>query len=76
VRLEGLGQLKNPTTSSGIEPVTFWLVDSASTNYAKGLILFSEEPMIISLYSIRQAGLCNRVFFLYYLTTMYQLMIM
>jgi hypothetical protein len=25
VRLEGLGQLKNPMTS-GIEPVTFWLV--------------------------------------------------
>jgi hypothetical protein len=26
VRLEGLGQLKNPITSSGIEPVTIWLV--------------------------------------------------
>jgi hypothetical protein len=26
VRLEGLGQLKNPMTSSGIEPATFWLV--------------------------------------------------
>jgi hypothetical protein len=26
VRLEGLGQLKNPTTSSGIEPATFWFV--------------------------------------------------
>jgi hypothetical protein len=26
VRLEGLGQLKNPITSSGIELVTFWLV--------------------------------------------------
>jgi hypothetical protein len=26
VRLEGLGQLKNPMTSSGIKPVTFWLV--------------------------------------------------
>jgi hypothetical protein len=25
-RLEGLGQLKYPITSSGIEPVTFWLV--------------------------------------------------
>jgi hypothetical protein len=24
VQLEGLGQLKNPTTSSGIEPATFW----------------------------------------------------
>jgi hypothetical protein len=24
--MEGLGQLKNPVTSSGIEPVTFWLV--------------------------------------------------
>jgi hypothetical protein len=26
VRLEGLGELKNPMTSSGIEPVTFQLV--------------------------------------------------
>jgi hypothetical protein len=26
VQLEGLGQLKNPMTSSGIEPVTFRLV--------------------------------------------------
>jgi hypothetical protein len=32
VRLEGLGQFKNPMTSSGIEPATFRLV--ASTNYA------------------------------------------
>jgi hypothetical protein len=24
LRLEGLGQLKNPMTSSGIEPATFW----------------------------------------------------
>jgi hypothetical protein len=26
VWLEGLGQLKNPMTSSGIEPIIFWLV--------------------------------------------------
>jgi hypothetical protein len=26
VRLEGLGQLKNPVTSSEIESATFWLV--------------------------------------------------
>jgi hypothetical protein len=26
MQLEGLGQLKNPVTSSGIEPVTFQLV--------------------------------------------------
>jgi hypothetical protein len=26
VWLEGLSQLKNPMTSSGIEPATFWLV--------------------------------------------------
>jgi hypothetical protein len=26
VRLEGLGKLKNPVTSLGIKPVTFWLV--------------------------------------------------
>jgi hypothetical protein len=24
--MEGLGQLKNPVTSLGIEPATFWLV--------------------------------------------------
>jgi hypothetical protein len=34
VRLEGLGQLKDPVTSLGIEPTTFRLVAySASTNY-------------------------------------------
>jgi hypothetical protein len=26
VWLEGLGQLKNPVTSLGIKPMTFWLV--------------------------------------------------
>jgi hypothetical protein len=26
VQLEGLGQLKNPITSLGIKPMTFWLV--------------------------------------------------
>jgi hypothetical protein len=26
VRLEGSGKLKNPVTSSGIEPAIFWLV--------------------------------------------------
>jgi hypothetical protein len=26
VWLEGFGQLKNPVTSSGIEPATFWIV--------------------------------------------------
>jgi hypothetical protein len=26
VWLEGLGQLKNPVTSSGIESMTFWLI--------------------------------------------------
>jgi hypothetical protein len=26
VLLEGLGQIKSPVTSSGIEPVIFWLV--------------------------------------------------
>jgi hypothetical protein len=26
VQLEGLGKLKNPMTSLGLEPVTFWLV--------------------------------------------------
>jgi hypothetical protein len=26
VQLEGLGKLKNPVTSLGIEPTTFWLL--------------------------------------------------
>jgi hypothetical protein len=26
VRLEGLGKLKNPMTSLGFDPATFWLV--------------------------------------------------
>jgi hypothetical protein len=30
---ERLGQLKNPRTSSGIEPATFWFV-TKPTNYA------------------------------------------
>jgi hypothetical protein len=29
VWLEGLGQLKSPMTSSGIEPATFWLISYA-----------------------------------------------
>jgi hypothetical protein len=33
VRLEGLGELKNPMTSSEIEPATFRLEHSASINY-------------------------------------------
>jgi hypothetical protein len=35
--LEGLGQLKNPMTSSGIEPVTFRLVSSKQLVMIKGL---------------------------------------
>jgi hypothetical protein len=33
LQLEGLGQLKNPMTSLGIEPATFYLQQGASTNY-------------------------------------------
>jgi hypothetical protein len=32
VQLEGLGQLKNPMTSSGIKPTTFQLVEHAKHN--------------------------------------------
>jgi hypothetical protein len=35
VRLEGLGPLKNPITSSGIEPATFRLVTPQSTTLPK-----------------------------------------
>jgi hypothetical protein len=31
VRLEGLGQFKNPMTSTGIEPAAFWLAASCPT---------------------------------------------
>jgi hypothetical protein len=44
VRLEGLCQLKNPVTSSGIEPATPGLYHSASTNYvAAGGIMRSDR---------------------------------
>jgi hypothetical protein len=33
VLLEGLGQVKNPMTSSGTEPVTFQLVAQCLNNY-------------------------------------------
>jgi hypothetical protein len=45
--LEGLGQLKNPVTSSGIKPATFQLVGSASTNYAS---FFTEALDVLPLY--------------------------
>jgi hypothetical protein len=33
VQLKGLGQLKNPMTSLGIEPATFWLVAYATEDH-------------------------------------------
>jgi hypothetical protein len=42
VRLEGLGQLKNPMTSSGIEPATFRLVLITVINSYNHYILFSK----------------------------------
>jgi hypothetical protein len=59
VRLEGLGQLKNPMTSSEIEPATFLLV-------AKYQHLFSIQETVIfmaffSLYRrIRYSGFNRR----------------
>jgi hypothetical protein len=41
--LEGLDQLKNPMTSSGIEPATLRLEQSASTNYATACPLLNYE---------------------------------
>jgi hypothetical protein len=32
MRLEGLGELKNPMTSPGIEPANFWLVAWENVN--------------------------------------------
>jgi hypothetical protein len=46
VRLEGVSQLKNPVTSSGIELVTFKLVACASTNYATACPQFSPSCKI------------------------------
>jgi hypothetical protein len=34
VRLEELGQLKNPMTSYGVEFPTFWFADAASFKYS------------------------------------------
>jgi hypothetical protein len=50
MRLEGLGQLKNPMTSSGIEPVTFRLVavpqsiKEKKKNYSNAHLFSSSVP--------------------------------
>jgi hypothetical protein len=48
--MEGLGQLKNPMTSPGIEPATFLLIAYASTNYAttclENMILTSKKVSV------------------------------
>jgi ribose/xylose/arabinose/galactoside ABC-type transport system permease subunit len=41
VWLEGIGQLKNAVTSSGIEPATFWLV-----TYCLNQLLYRMSPDI------------------------------
>jgi hypothetical protein len=46
VRLEGLGELKNTMTSSGMEPATFWfcnIVPQATTLLKTNLFYVSEE---------------------------------
>jgi hypothetical protein len=57
VRLEGLDQLENAMTSSGIDPATFQLVGSNSINYATACPLIvvigagnwrAANPIIIS----------------------------
>jgi hypothetical protein len=48
VRLEGLGQLKNPVTS-GIEPATFRLQHSASNNSAGARF---KSPAILTDFSL------------------------
>jgi hypothetical protein len=45
VRLEGLGQLKNPMTSSGIEPATFRL-EAQSLNQLRYRVPMSTAMMI------------------------------
>jgi hypothetical protein len=40
VRLEGLDQLKNPMTSSGIEPSAFWLVAQCLNQLRVSIVLF------------------------------------
>jgi hypothetical protein len=45
VWLEGLGQLKNPNASSGIEPATFRPVAYALTNYATACLHSATDIM-------------------------------
>jgi hypothetical protein len=48
VRLEGLGQLKDPITSSGLEPATFRLVAWFLNQLRYGVPLFSENLAFMS----------------------------
>jgi hypothetical protein len=50
VRLEGLGQLKNPMTSSGIEPATFRLVAYCLNQLRYCVPRDGEECVIIQFY--------------------------
>jgi hypothetical protein len=53
VRLEGLGQLKNPVTSTGIEPGTFWLVALRLNQLRYSMVYI--KPVRINIKSIRQS---------------------
>jgi hypothetical protein len=70
VQLKGLGQLKNPMTSLGIEPTTFWLVAYAAENHCCPkqskiwLILKNLEKKCMELYTLQRCQysllLCKR----------------
>jgi hypothetical protein len=54
VGLEGLGQLKNPATSLGIEPTTFWLIALCAEVSKTALSTLADRSIWASL-----AGLDN-----------------
>jgi hypothetical protein len=49
VRLEGLDQVKNPMTSSGIEPATFQLVAWCLNQLRYGMPQYSEHLLLITI---------------------------
>jgi hypothetical protein len=54
VRLEGLGQLKNPMNSSGIEPATFrYVMHNRSNRYPTSNFPFSSALVFINLVGLR-----------------------
>jgi hypothetical protein len=55
MRLEGLAQLKNPMTSSGIEPATLNISETTNAKYPKIFYMNSEYKISKMLFSFHLA---------------------